>query len=334
MPFSANTNDVKGKVLDVQIHIAQSAVLAHNLLYATEPKPGGASFKNEFVDSTTEHFLAGSSSLFAPIFGLAKRGILVAENHLWFDDAELGFFIDKALEKSRTWYHFSGNTILGTLLIIAPLTLGVAHSFATDGMKTNVQLNLKNVVNIAEQFLKNSTTNDCINISKAITTNISSNLLPSDKEEDDFSSFIQIYKHEKTNLFEFSKFYEERDLIFFELSHKYQITLKYGFPTFTKVYEETRDFRKSITQTYLTLLSEKKDTHIAKRFGNEITTEVIKQAKEIIKQGGIFTSEGLRLTSELDNYLRSSQETNINPGSIADITVATIFLALLQGYRP
>ena len=97
-----------------------------------------------------------------------------------------------------------------------------------------VKLNLKNVVNLTEQFLKNSTTNDCIYLSKAISSNISDNLLPSDKEEDDFSSYLEIHQHEKTNLFEYTKFYEDRDLIFSELSHKFQITLKYGFPTFSK----------------------------------------------------------------------------------------------------
>ena len=101
MPFSEISNEVKGRVLDVQLFIAQSAVLAHNLLYANDTKPGGASFKNEFQDTKTEHFLAGASSLFSPIFGLAKRGILVAENHLWYEDAEIGYFVEKALEKSQ-----------------------------------------------------------------------------------------------------------------------------------------------------------------------------------------------------------------------------------------
>ncbi|MHA1667900.1 MAG: triphosphoribosyl-dephospho-CoA synthase [Candidatus Heimdallarchaeaceae archaeon] len=334
MTFNENSNEVKGKILDVQLYVAQCAVLSHNLLYATEVKPGGASFQKEFKDTSTEHFLAGGSSLFSPIFNLAKRGILVAENHLWFEDAELGFFINKALENSKNWYTSLGNTILGTILMFAPITLGIAHSFAMEGMKTHTRLNLENVVSITDQFLKNSTTEDCIYLTKALNKNISKNILPSEKEEDDFSSFLKIHQYERTNLYEYTKFYEGRDLIFSELSHKYNITLKYGCSTFFRVYEEQRNFKDAALQTYLTLLSEKKDTHIAKRFGNEIASEVKHKARNIIQLGGIFTKEGMDSIYELDDYLRNSQERIVNPGSTADITATTIFLALVQGYRP
>ncbi|NPD88652.1 MAG: hypothetical protein HGN29_08000 [Asgard group archaeon] len=334
MPFTLNNNDVKGKVLDVQLYIAQCAVLAHNILYSTELKPGGASFLHEFDDTKSEHFLAGASSLFSPIFSLAKRGILVAGNHLWFEDAELGFIIENGLKKAKTWYRSSGNTIFGTLLMFAPITLGIAHCFATEGMKTNTQINLDNVVSITEQFLKNSTSEDCIYLTKALNNCVSNRILQSDKQEDNFNSFMEIHRNERTNLFEYTKFYEGRDLVFHELSHRYQISLKCGFSTFKRVYDENSNFRNATTQTYITLLSEKKDTHIAKRFGNEIATEVNKKTKETIKAGGIFTQEGKESIKALDTYLRTSQKREINPGSISDITATTIFLALLQGFRP
>ncbi|MHA1591698.1 MAG: triphosphoribosyl-dephospho-CoA synthase [Candidatus Heimdallarchaeaceae archaeon] len=334
MPFSLNSNDVKGKALDVQLYISQCAVLAHNLLYAAEPKPGGASFNYELADTKTMDFLAGGSSLFAPIFGLSKRGILVAENHMWFEDAELGLYILKALERAITWSKSETNTIFGTILMFSPITLGIAHCFTNEGLKTNVRLNLDNVMNITDQFLKNSTTDDCTYLTKALTKFVSDRILPSDKVDDDFNSFLEIHQHERTNLYEFTKFYEDRDVIFHELSHKYHSTIKYGYSTFVKVYEETSNFKKSIIQTYATLLAEKKDTHIAKRFGNEVATNINKKAKSIIKQGGIFTVQGKQKISELDSYLRTSHSRVINPGSTADLTATTIFLALLQGYRP
>jgi triphosphoribosyl-dephospho-CoA synthase len=325
---------VKGKALDVQLYISQCAVLAHNLLYAAEPKPGGASFNYELADTKTMDFLAGGSSLFTPVFGLSKRGILVAENHLWFEDAELGFYILKSLERATAWYKSETNTIFGTILMFSPITLGVAHCFANEGMKTNVRLNLDNVMNVTTQFLKNSTTDDCTYLTEALTKFVSNRILPSDKVEDDFNSFLEAHQHERTNLYEFTKFYEERDVIFYELANKYQITIKYGYSTFVKVYEETSNFKKSIIQTYVTLLAEKKDTHVAKRFGNEVATTINKKAKLIIKQGGIFTVQGKQKINELDSYLRTSHSRVINPGSTADLTATTIFLALLQGYRP
>ena len=82
------------------------------------------------------------------------------------------------------------------------------------------------------------------------------------------------------------------------------------------------------------MLAERKDTHVAKRFGNEVATEINTKAKSIIKQGGIFTVQGKQMINELDSYLRTSHARVINPGSTADLTATTIFLALLQGYRP
>ncbi len=334
MTYNSASSDVKGKALDVQLYIAQCSVLAHNLLYVSEPKPGGASFHKSFTDTKTEHFLAGGSSLFGPIFELSKRGILVAQNHLWYDDSEIGLFITKALDGARRWYQPIGNTILGTILMFSPLTVSVAHYFANEGMKTNVKLDLDVVVALSERFLKNSTTDDCIHLTHALTKNVSTDILPSDKDEDDFSSFIRIYEHQRTNLYDFTKFYEERDLVFYEMSHNYKTTIATGFKTLTKVYEEEHDLMKAISHTYLTLLAERKDTHIAKRFGNEIASEIQQMAKNIVKAGGIFTVDGTKMIDELDDYLRNSRPKKINPGSIADITTTTILLALLDGYRP
>ncbi|MHA1685026.1 MAG: triphosphoribosyl-dephospho-CoA synthase [Candidatus Heimdallarchaeaceae archaeon] len=330
---SFTTNSVKGNIVEVQIYIAQSAVLAHNLLYVAY-KPGGASFHKEFHDTLSEHFFAGATSLFRPIFELTKRAILVAQNALWFDDAEIGFHIASGLDYARTWYQSPGNTILGDLIMFSPISLGSAYLFANEGMKTNISLKIDLVTEISEQFLKNSTTEDCIHLTKALNEHVSKNLLPSDKKEDNFNSFLEVHQYENTNLFEYTKFYEERDLIFYELSHRYQITRKIGLPTFLRVLEETHSFRKAITQTFIALLSEKKDTHIAKRFGNEIASEVKSRASEVLKNGGIFTEEGRKLLDELDHYLRFSNVRNINPGSTADLAATTTFFALLMGYRP
>jgi len=326
-------NEVKGHAIDVQLYVAQCAVLAHNLLYIAD-KPGGASFSHEFSDTKTEHFFAGGSSLFAPIFELSKRGILIAQNHMWFDDAELGLIIAKGLDRAKSWYFSEGNTILGTIIMFSPLALASAYFFANEGMRVNVPLNLDIILELVEQFLKYSSTQDCVYLTNALTQHVSTRVLPSDKPEDDFTSFLKIHEYENTNLFEFTKFYEDRDLVFYELSHKYHITTNIGLVTFLRTYEETRSFRDAIVQTFVTLLAEKKDTHIAKRFGNEIASEVRDHAKAIVENGGIFTKEGKNSIKELDNYMRMSQKRNINAGTTADLTATAIFLALLHGYRP
>ncbi|MHA1398896.1 MAG: triphosphoribosyl-dephospho-CoA synthase [Candidatus Heimdallarchaeaceae archaeon] len=328
-----SSHEVKGKVLDVQFYIAQSAVLAHNLLFLTEPKPGGASFSKPFKDTSAADFFSGGSALYGPIFELSKRGILVAQNHLWYEDAEIGFFIKKGIEHAKLWYRGEGNTILGTILMFAPLAVGVANFYANEGMRTNTPLNLDVVTEITEHFLKQSSHADCVNLTEVLVNNVSKNLLPSDKVEDDFTSFLQIYQYENTNLFEFTKFYEDRDLIFRELANKYHITIEKGYAFFKKVFEKTDDIIQSASQTFLNLLALKTDTHIAKRFGNEVAKEVKKKAGEIMRLGGIFSEEGWEQINELDSFMRTSKPSLINPGSTADLTATTLFLAILDGYR-
>ena len=55
------------------------------------------------------------------------------------------------------------------------------------------------------------------------------------------------------------------------------------------------------------------------------------EAKEILEIGGMTTEEGRKRILELDNNLR---ERDLNPGTTADITANSIFLAILHGFRP
>ena len=53
-----------------------------------------------------------------------------------------------------------------------------------------------------------------------------------------------------------------------------------------------------------------------------------------MKKDGLFTEEGKKLILQLDTYLRNSKDRIINPGSIADLTATSLFVAILDGYRP
>lgn len=218
--------------------------------------------------------------------------------------------------------------------MFAPLSLSVGNYYATEGMKTSTPLNFKIITEIHEQFLKYSTTEDCILLTRAINNHISNDILPSDKPEDNFESFLEIHKHEKINLYDYTKFYEQRDLVFYELSHKYVTTMNNGYRYLTDILEKEYDFQKAISYTFIKLLSDKKDTHIAKRFGNEVATDIYSRAKEIDRAGNIFTQEGQYLIGELDYYMRNTKTRIINAASVADITATAIFLALLDGKRP
>jgi len=79
--------------------------------------------------------------------------------------------------------------------------------------------------------------------------------------------------------------------------------------------------REAIRETYLGLLAEEPDSLVAKKHGKETAKDVSDKAHKVI--------EGEKQTEDLNRELRNSQ---INPGTTADITTAGIFVALHRGW--
>jgi len=79
--------------------------------------------------------------------------------------------------------------------------------------------------------------------------------------------------------------------------------------------------RDAIVKTFLSLLATEPDTFIIKKHGPGIAMEIMMAAREVL--------EGKRTAEDLDaECIRRS----INPGSIADIVIAAIYIALGEGW--
>ncbi|MHA1631356.1 MAG: triphosphoribosyl-dephospho-CoA synthase [Candidatus Freyarchaeota archaeon] len=59
--------------------------------------------------------------------------------------------------------------------------------------------------------------------------------------------------------------------------------------------------------------------------------EVSLEAKRILDNGGLLTDRGTFMLEALDSKLRSE---GLNPGSVADLTAAVLFIALATGFKP
>jgi len=79
--------------------------------------------------------------------------------------------------------------------------------------------------------------------------------------------------------------------------------------------------RDAIVRMFVTLLAMEPDTFIIKKQGREVADEVIRKARNVLD--GTYTVE--RFDAECI-------EKGINPGSIADITIAAIYVALSEGW--
>ena len=80
--------------------------------------------------------------------------------------------------------------------------------------------------------------------------------------------------------------------------------------------------RDAIPSVFLSLLAQEPDTFIAKKFGSDRAVQVRDQAAKV--SGGEMSLE------EFDEYCINE---SINPGSLADIMIAGLFVAISEGWE-
>jgi triphosphoribosyl-dephospho-CoA synthase len=97
-----------------------------------------------------------------------------------------------------------------------------------------------------------------------------------------------------------------------------------GFPLCRRgadILQATGPGRTSIVRTFLTLLATEPDTFIMKKHGIDVARETMMAARDVL--------EGKRSAEDLDS---ECIRRDINPGSIADILITSIFIALGEGW--
>jgi triphosphoribosyl-dephospho-CoA synthase len=97
-----------------------------------------------------------------------------------------------------------------------------------------------------------------------------------------------------------------------------------GFPLVRRGADLLKHFgpgRQSIVDTFLTLLASEPDTFIIKKYGPGIAKEIMLKARDAL--------DGKLPVGEFDE---ECIRRDINPGSLADITIASIYIALGEGW--
>ena len=98
-----------------------------------------------------------------------------------------------------------------------------------------------------------------------------------------------------------------------------------GFPLTRRGADLLKQFgpgRQAIVNTFLTLLASEPDTFIIKKHGTAVAQETVLFAREVL--------DGKR---SLEDFDADCIERGINPGSTADIIIASIFIALGEGWQ-
>jgi len=98
-----------------------------------------------------------------------------------------------------------------------------------------------------------------------------------------------------------------------------------GFPLTRRGADILKHFgpgRQAIVNTFLTLLAAEPDTFIIKKHGPIVAREVMGRARDVLE--GRYS---------LEDFDADCIERDINPGSTADIIIASLFIALGEGWN-
>jgi len=312
---------------DAAIIIQNCAILATLLEVSAYPKPGNVHRTRDFPGTRFEHFLSGGVAIGESMRILASNGYLAAEGALDWAQIGLGAHIQNAVSDSSNWQN-GGNVNLGIVLLIAPLS---AASGAVLNQKERIEPQI--LRNYLKKVLEESTPEDVISVYKTIGESMSPENLGSTDELDilDKNSQTRI-RREKMNLIEVFRFGADKDLICKEYSSGYKTIFETGYPYLMRKLE-TETTNTAIVDTFLHLLSLNPDSLIIRKTGIDKARKVSIKASQILEAGGIGSEEGNKLVNALDMELQQEKGA-LNPGTTADLIAATIFLALLTGWRP
>ena len=266
--------------------IASAAQLAC-LLEASAAKPGNVSPGRDFPDASYEDFLASAAAI-GPAFA---------------SDLPLGATINAAIRATGQWTR--SNTNLGMVLLLAPLARA-ARSSAQPSAPSSLPLR-----DALHNVLASTTVEDAREVYAAIRLARPGGL-GTVAEED-------VAGEPGVALTDAMRMAADRDSIAAEYATDFRITFDIGLPTLLAA--KSHGWEEATVRTYLALLAEIPDTHIARKFGSSVAADVSRRARGAVRA----SPEG---RAHFDEELRSA---GVNPGTTADLTAAALYVALLRG---
>ena len=192
--------------------------------------------------------------------------------------------------------HKGGNTHFGAFILLIPLVYGKGISGALSALeKTDVS--------------------DTVAFYKAFAMTSVKMKATDELDVNDPRSLTAIRERDIT-LYDIMRHSAENDMVAREW-----VT---GFPLTRRGADLLKQFgagRQAIVNTFLTLLASEPDTFIIKKHGMAAARETMLTAREVL--------DG---KTSLETFDARCIERGINPGSIADITIASIYIALGEGW--
>ncbi|MBT7952170.1 MAG: triphosphoribosyl-dephospho-CoA synthase, partial [Gammaproteobacteria bacterium] len=117
----------------------------------------------------------------------------------------------------------------------------------------------------------------------------------------------------------------DRDLIAKQYISNYEDVYKLGLNCLSEFDKRWNSVEWATVACYLTYMASFPDSHIRRKFGDEIARQVQKRAVSVMEQ---FKNNNnpAKSKSSLLEYDKELKDSNINPGTSADLTAASLLL--------
>ena len=209
-------------------------------------------------------------------------------------DGGIGGIILDAVE--RTNVHSGGNTHFGAFILLVPLVMG------------------GNIPG-ADRVVRETTVEDAVLFYEAFRKTKVRVISDDELDVNDPRAVDEIRQRQMT-LFDVMLYSAKNDMVAREWINGFQLTRRGA-----DLLKTHGCGPASIVLTFLDLLATEPDTFIIKKHGKDTAWEVMQKAQDV--------REGLR---DLVTFDQECIDTGINPGSIADIMIASIYIALGEGW--
>ena len=288
------------------------------------PKPGNVHRTADFPGTRFEHFEIGAASLY-PSLKRAAAGEK-AFGLLLMDHVKLSYSLQKG-----------GNTHLGTAMLLIPL------AYAAGGEELASCPEARRLAREASQALKETTWEDSLNYYQAIRTSMPASMLGKLKEDTvpdimDPEAGAKL-RDAGSSVYDIMEASSDYDMVADEQAHGFVRSLEVC-NSYSSYLASGASPNSACVKVFLEVLASYGDTFMARKAGTGVqirqkvkdglsrTSWVRAEASKILSLGGPDTKEGLKMLFSLDRKLRRR---GLSPGSVADVTAAGIFLALLSG---
>lgn len=198
---------------------------------------------------------------------------------------------------NMTNVHSGGNTHFGALILLIPL---IAAGTA----------------NKASELVRLTTVKDAVSFYKAFSL---TSVIMNETDEIDVRDpgALDHLSEKKMTLYDVMEYSSSNDMVAAEWTNGFRLTRRVA-----EYLIRSGKGKEAIPGAFITLLSEETDTFIVKKLGYE-TAEWAREKACLVRKGEL----------EVEEFDMMCLERSINPGSVADIIIAGIYVAISEGWE-